>query len=117
MNACQLGLGFCQCGDKFRIGGIGGKGCRSILHRKGGSFGGIFHDAGIGQVGKHHTESDGQQQQRLKSLNDGAVQQHKGDEQHDTLLPAQISKAGASKGLADNSKKVHLVCPPSIKKE
>ena len=117
MNACQVGLGFCQRRDKLRIGRIGGKCGRSIADRKGGSFGGIMHNAGIGQVGQHHTKSDGQQQQRLKALYDGAIQQHKGNEQHDALLPAQISKAGASKGLANNSKKVHLVCPPSIKKE
>ena len=117
MYAGEFGLGLSQRSNKFRVCGIGRKGGGSILHRKGGSFGGILHNTGVGQVGQHHTKSDGQQQQRLKTLNDGAVQQHKGNEQHDTLLPAQICKAGASKGLANNSKKVHLVFPPSIKKE
>ena len=103
VNIGQLGLGSSQFRDKRWVGRIGGQCGRSILHRKGGGFGGIGHNTGIRQVGQHHTKSDGQQQQRLKTLYNGAVQQHKGNEQHDALLPAEISKAGASKGLAENS--------------
>ena len=73
MNIGQLGLGSSQFRDKRWVGRIGGQCGRSILYRKGGGFGGIGHNTGIRQVGQHHTKSDGQQQQRLKTLYNGAV--------------------------------------------
>src|SRR5699024_10118881 len=42
------------------------------------------------QVGHQHAKADGQQQQRLKLLDDGQVQQHAGHRQHDGVFPAAL---------------------------
>ena len=49
-----------------------------------------MEDAVEGQVGHQHTEADGQQQQRLKLLDDGQIQQHAGDAQHDEAAPVAV---------------------------
>ena len=66
-------------------------------------------DAVEGQVGHQHTEADGQQQQRLKLLDDGQIQQHAGHCQHDGVLPAALGEedlcpAGLCKNLCNVGK-------------
>ena len=55
---------------------------------------------GSGQVGKQTAESDANQQQRLKLLHDGQIQQHTGDDDHHQILPAAIHEACGQSGKA-----------------
>ncbi len=43
----------------------------------------LMEHIGTGQVGKQHTESYGQQQQRLELLDDSQIKQHQRDQNHD----------------------------------
>ena len=60
-----------------------------------------------GEVGAQHTEGDGQQQQRLKALYDGQIQQHEGNADHDEALPVAVLTKHIEAGLLqeiDNSR-------------
>jgi hypothetical protein len=46
----------------------------------------LMEDFAAQQVGQQHTESDGQQEQGLELLDDGQVQQHTGNADHDQRL-------------------------------
>ena len=65
-----------------------------------------------GEVGAQHTEGNGQQQQRLKALYDGQIQQHEGNADHDEALPVAVLTKHIEAGLLqeiDNSRHLFLV--------
>ena len=54
-----------------------------------------FHEADTGihtQVGQNTAKTDGQQQGRFIFLDDGQCDQHKTNQEHDTILPADMVK-------------------------
>ena len=82
-----------------------------------------MEDAVQRQVGHQHAEADGQQQQRLKLVDNGQVQQHAGHADHDGILPAALGKedlrpTGVGKDLSDVGKNCsHCFVPfPSHKR-
>ena len=52
-----------------------------------------------GKVGAQHTERDGQEQQRLKALHDGQIQQDKGNGDHDEAFPVAFLTEHIEAGL------------------
>ena len=59
-----------------------------------------------GKVGAQHTERDGQEQQRLKALHDGQIQQDKGNGDHNEAFPVALLTKHIEAGLLheiDNS--------------
>lgn len=64
-------------------------------------------DAVQGQVGHEHAEADGQQQQRFELLDDGQVQQHAGNRQHDGVFPAAVGEENlCPAGIGENFRNI-----------